>query len=622
MQKVLKHISFLLAAAFVCFHLYTGVFGVIAGIGQKTIHLVLILTLYYLSFIMKPDRKIILKIFDVFMILCAIAGTAYIMIIDPTYDLRAGVIYTRDIVFGLLLILSLVVAGRRALGWPLTIVVGCFVLYGFCGPFLPGLLKHSGISLGRMIHLTVLTTEGVFGSPLYAASAYIILFVILGAVFTQTGVGDYFTGLSTALLGRFKGGPAKVAVLASGLFGSISGSAIANVVGTGTFTIPLMKKCGFDDEFAGAVEASASTGGQIMPPIMGTTAFLAAEMLGIPYMEFAKAAVIPAVLYFVAILFSVDLYARKKKLGGTNKEDMPKREYVIKKFYLLIPLFFLIYVMVGLNFSISKTAIWTIICTIIISFLSKDSRITWEKTKKIIRESVSSMIPVSIACAMVGIIIAMVMGSGLGYRLSSILIRIASGSIGLLLFLTMVVCIILGMGMPTTAAYLVLAVLVAPALQQMGVPPLASHLFIFYFGIISCVTPPVALAAYAAAGLSGASPTRTGYKAFVLALSGFILPFIFVNNPVMLMEGTIAQISVAVISSLVGIYALSATTQGYLIKWDINIIERIICAVCALCLIDPTIITDLVGYGCLVLLIAYKFITNRKKNTPAPLANG
>lgn len=613
MQKAMKRFSFLLAAAFVGFHLYTGVFGVIPGIAQKAVHLVLILALYYLSWILKPERKIIFKIFDVAMILCAVAGIAYIIIINPTYDLRAGVIYKRDIVFGVMLLVSLIVAGRRAMGWPLTIVVGCFVLYGFCGRYLPGLFKHSGMSLGRMIHLTVLTTEGVFGSPLYAASVYIVLFIILGAVFTQTGVGDYFTGLSTALLGRFKGGPAKVAVLASGLFGSISGSAIANVVGTGTFTIPLMKKCGFDDEFSGAVEAASSTGGQIMPPIMGTTAFLAAEMLAIPYMEFAKAAAIPAVLYFVAILFSVDLYARKKNLSGTSEADMPKKDFILKKIYLLLPLVFLIVVMVGLKFSIAKAGIWTIGCTLIVSCFSKDSRITWEKAKKIINESVQSMIPVSIACALVGIIIAVVMGSGLGYRMSSILIRIAGGSVGFLLVLTMIVCIILGMGMPTTAAYLVLAILVAPALQQMGVPALASHLFIFYFGIISSVTPPVALAAYAAAGLSGASPAKTGYKAFLLALSGFILPFIFVNNPVLLMEGSFIQIITATLSALIGIYALSATTQGFFVKWNVNVFERILCGGLALCLIDPTPLTDVIGYGGLALLVAFKFITNRNK---------
>lgn len=608
----LKKFYFLIGIVFIGFHVYTGIFGVLPGMAQRAVHLLMMLVSFYISSLLKNEKAII-KAFDVFCLLCGAAGIIYVIKINTTYDLRAGIIYTQDIIFGLALLFSLFVAGKRVMGTPLTIVVGSFVLYGFFGNYMPSILQHSGISLNRIIHITVLSTEGIFGSPLYAASAYIVMFIILGALFNETGIGDYFTGMATAAFGKSKGGPAMASVVASGFFGSISGSAIANVVGTGTFTIPLMKKCGFDSEFSGAVEASASTGGQIMPPIMGATAFLAAELLGITYISFAKAALFPAIMYYMGILFSVLLYARRHNLGGASEADIPKKSYIYKNIYLLIPLAFLIIALTVLHFSITKAGIWSLGVTVLVSFLSKESRLNLEKVKRVVYNSMENMVPVSIACAMVGIIIAIVMGSGLAYRLSSILVAIANGKLFLLLFLTMFVCIILGMGVPTTAAYLILAVLVAPALQKFGISAVASHLFIFYFGIISNITPPVALASYAAAGIAKSNPTKTGYKAFLLAISGFIIPYMFVYNPVLLLQGSFIKIAIGIINSLIAVYAFSCATQLYCFKWDINLLEALICAAVAFLLIFNYPNTSIIGYGLAAVFLSYKFLTNKRK---------
>ena len=481
-------------------------FGAAAGIGQKAIHLGLVLIIFFLDYLAKEDRKWYLKITDLFFIIASAGSLIYIMSIDSTIDLRSGVVYTYDIVFGVLLVLALIEATRRSVGTSLAIVTGCFILYGFFGQYMPGFLAHVGMDLPRFISIVYLGTDGIYGTAIYASASYIVLFVILGAVFNETGVGDYFTKLASRAFGRFVGGPAKIAVVASGLFGSISGSAIANVIGTGTFTIPMMKKCGFEDEYAAAVEASASTGGQIMPPVMGATAFLIAEYLGIPYFDLVKAALIPAVLFYVAILMTVDLYARKHHISGVPEDELPTWKELGKTVYLILPLVYLIISMSVLKMSVTKSGISSILMAIVCTMFSAKNRLNKEKIVKIIKGSINGAKPVAIACGVVGIIIGIVMGSGLGFRMSSVLIQVSNGNLAILLILTMVVSLIMGMGVPTTAAYLMLALLVVPALKQMNVLPLAAHLFIFYFGIISNVTPPVALAAYAAAGVARCNP--------------------------------------------------------------------------------------------------------------------
>lgn len=612
---MLKKISFVLAVVFCIFHCWTAMFGAVAGIGQKAIHLGLVLTIFYLDALSKKDRKWYCRVADVLFLAASVGSMIYIMSIDSTIDLRSGLVYTYDILFGVLLVASLIEATRRSIGASLAIVVCCFILYGVFGIYMPGFLTHAGMDISRLISVVYLGTDGIYGTAIYASASYIVLFVILGAVFNETGVGDYFTKLASRAFGKFRGGPAKIAVVASGLFGSISGSAIANVIGTGTFTIPMMKKCGFEDEYAAAVEASASTGGQIMPPVMGATAFLIAEYLGIPYFDLVKAALIPAVLFYVVILMTVDLYARKHNIMGVPEDELPTWKELGKNVYLILPLIYLVISMSFLKMSVTKSGISTIIITIACTLFSARNRLNREKLKDIVAGSVNGAKPVAIACGVVGIIIGVVMGSGLGFRMSSVLIQLSNGHQGVLLLLTMVVSLILGMGVPTTAAYLMLALLVVPALKQMNVLPLAAHLFIFYFGIISNVTPPVALAAYAAAGVARCNPTKTGWYAFKLSLSGFILPFMFVYNPVLLMQGKPLEIIQAVITALVGIYSLSAALEKFVFKWNISQIERAMLFVSAILLIVPGTLTDISGFVVLIGILCFRILNDKKATT-------
>ena len=595
MEKICKYITIVLCGVFVTFHVYTALFGVISNNGQKCIHLALIFGILFIGLLEKDRKKPVLMGIDLLLLAAGVASMMYIWYVSPTYDDRGGITTLPDIVFGILLIITLVYATWRKIGAVLSIVAMVFILYAFGGMYAPSLLQHGGFKLGRYIHLIVFTADGILGSPLNASSNYIVIFIILGAVFGATGVGDYFTSLATAAFGRFRGGPAKVAVVASAFFGSISGSSIANVIGTGTFTIPMMKKMKFEPEFAGAVEATASTGGQIMPPIMGAAAFLVAEILQISYWDVVKAAVIPALLYFVAILLTVDLYARRHGIKGLHRDELPTLGRLVKRCYLFSPLVLLMILIGPMAYSITRAGIYVLIFTVVIVSFSKESRFTKEKLVNTVLSAGKGCISVAIACALVGIIIGTIVGSGLGYRLSNILVAAAGGRLGILLILTMIVSLILGMGLPTSAAYLVLATMVVPAMVKLGVLPIAAHLFLFYFGIISNVTPPVAMASYAAAGIAQCNPSKCGFAAFKLAISGFILPFMFVFNPVLLNQGMWYEVIYAVITAIAGIYCLSCVTENFFVNWSIRFYQRMILLGAALCLIQPGVVTDIIG---------------------------
>ena len=609
--RTLNALFLIISICFVMFHMYTALFGAFPGVIQKGIHLGFVLALFFLGEMMVKDASLPRKLFSLVMLVGGILGAGYFVVIDDNMQDRLGLIITPDIVVGLILIAVIFVAAQRCVGNAMVIVTLVFIAYGFLGPIFPGFLGHQGLSLKRFINLVCVTSDGIWGTPIYASALYIVLFVILGAVLQETGVGDYLTDLATSAFGKYRGGPAKVAVVASGFFGSISGSPVANVIGTGTFTIPLMKKNGFAPEYAGAVEAAASTGGQIMPPIMGATAFIIAEMLGVPYFEIVTAAVIPAILYYVALMVAVDMEAMKKGLRGVPVSDLPKIKDLVKRIYLIAPLVFLVIALGVFQIPIARTGFWTIIITIVIALVDSKVKLTKERWKAMFISAAKGVIPVAVACAMAGIISGVIVGSGIGFKLSSSLIDLANGHMIILLVLTMVVCLIMGMGVPTTAAYLVLAILVAPALTQMGLNPKAAHLFIFYFGIISAVTPPVALAAYAGAGLAKCSPTKTGYIAFKLAISGFVLPYMFVYNNELLMMGTWYNVLLAICSSVIGVYCLSGVVEGVVFKWAIPIWERAILLAAALMLIKPGIVTDLMGIGILVLM--YLWHTARTK---------
>lgn len=612
MKSALKKVSLILAICFVAFHLYTAAFGTMPGIAQKSIHLGFLLVIFYINAMVDSEKRWE-QIFLGIMALFALGGCAYITILDENLQLRAGIVYASDILFAILLIIAIFEACRRKMGNPLVIITLVFVAYAFLGKYIPGFLNQPGMTLKKFTSLVYLTTDGIFGSPLYASASYVVLFVLLGAIMSVSGIGDYMTNLATSLFGHMRGGPAKVAVVASGFFGSISGSPTANVIGTGTFTIPMMKKNGFEPEFAAAVEATASTGGAIMPPIMGSTAFIMAEMLGIPYTAVAKAALIPAILYFLAVLFGVDIYAAKHGLKGIPRSQLPKVRSMLKQIYMLAPLIFLIFCMAVFNMTIVRSGLLTIIVTLVLVEINPKTRMTKEQWLQIPVQTVKSAVSVGIACAMAGIISGVIMGSGLGYRISSILTSVAGTSMLLLLVLTMVVSLIMGMGVPTTAAYLVLASLVAPTMIQLGIPPLAAHMFIFYFGCISSITPPVALAAYAGAGLAGCDPNKTGYKAFRLAFCSFLMPYLFVYNPVLLMEGGVLDILWSLITALIGAYLLASGFEGFFFRWSLKWFERPLMILGAVMLIVPGMVTDLVGIAIIVVEFVTEFMFKRSE---------
>lgn len=612
MKSALKKVSLILAICFVAFHLYTAAFGTMPGIAQKSIHLGFLLVIFYINAMVDSEKRWE-QIFLGIMALFALGGCAYITILDENLQLRAGIVYASDILFAILLIIAIFEACRRKMGNPLVIITLVFVAYAFLGKYIPGFLNQPGMTLKKFTSLVYLTTDGIFGSPLYASASYVVLFVLLGAIMSVSGIGDYMTNLATSLFGHMRGGPAKVAVVASGFFGSISGSPTANVIGTGTFTIPMMKKNGFEPEFAAAVEATASTGGAIMPPIMGSTAFIMAEMLGIPYTAVAKAALIPAILYFLAVLFGVDIYAAKHGLKGIPRSQLPKVRSMLKQIYMLAPLIFLIFCMAVFNMTLVRSGLLTIIVTLVLVEINPKTRMTKEQWLQIPVQTVKSAVSVGIACAMAGIISGVIMGSGLGYRISSILTSVAGTSMLLLLVLTMVVSLIMGMGVPTTAAYLVLASLVAPTMIQLGIPPLAAHMFIFYFGCISSITPPVALAAYAGAGLAGCDPNKTGYKAFRLAFCSFLMPYLFVYNPVLLMEGGVLDILWSLVTALIGAYLLASGFEGFFFRWSLKWFERPLMILGAVMLIVPGMVTDLVGIAIIVVEFVTEFMFKRSE---------
>lgn len=616
MNKVLKRIEFLLCIVFVGFQLYTAFFGNLFGISQKAVHLGLIIAMIFVGAAIGCEGKKLSVLLRPFYLVCAVFGIFYaVYITQVARPLTADTtLFTPTMrIVGIIIIAMLVILAWLRVGPLMAIVVAFFIFYAFNGKLFPALLSHGGMKFDRFIRLVAFTSEGIFGSPLTASATFIATFIILGALFSVTGVGDYMCQLASALFGGVRGGPAKVAVVSSALFGSISGSAVANVVGTGTITIPLMKKVGYDPAFAGAVEATASTGGSIMPPIMGSAAFLMAEFVGCSYWDVVVAAFIPAILYYLAILFQVDLYALRNKLPVMDRSELPDVRETLKGIWKLSPMVILILLIGPLRFTVQRAGITTFVATLIISSLSKDTRLNKQRLIDFINGAAKGCCVVAIATAAAGIIIGSVVGTGLSVRLSSVLVKLAGGNVILLLIYTMVASLILGMGLPAAACYLLLASLVAPAMVKLGVPIMAAHLFVLYFGIISNVTPPVAMAAYAAAGIADCNANRCGINAFKLAIGGFLLPFFFCFNDVLLMNGSAPSIVMAVIGAIAGIYCMGCFMEGYIWSAPINWVGRILMAISGLCLISPTLITDIIGVALLVAVHVVYISIHRKK---------
>ena len=515
-----------------------------------------------------------------------------------------------QIIIGIVGILALAEVCRRSVGLPILIVAGCFVVYaliwGLSNP-------NFGKRLMMVVRTLFYTKEGIFSTPVNVCSKFIGVFIIFGAFLESTGIGDFFINISNAVVGRFSGGPAKVAVVASAFEGMVSGSSVANTVGSGSVTIPLMKKTGYSPEFAAAAEASASTGGQIMPPILGAAAFLMADYVQIPYAQIALKAILPAVLYFTGVFITVHLEAKKNGLRGLTKDELPKLKPLLKKVYLLLPLILLIYLVSTSTRSIAYAAAIAIVVSVLVSLINKDDRLTPKRFLEALAAGGQGMITVAAACGIAGIIAGTITMTGLANTLINGIVALANGQVIIALFLTMLCCIVLGMGVPTTANYCIMAATCAPILVRMGVPVVAAHFFVFYFGIVADLTPPVALAAYAGAAIAGANPMKTALQSTKLAIGAFIVPYVFALNPAMLFIDTSAgQVILIIITSLVGIFGVSAGLEGYVLK-SASWWQRILSIAGGLLLIYPGIVTDVIGLALVGLVVVIQLLENRRE---------
>lgn len=518
-----------------------------------------------------------------------------------------------QIIIGIIGIFCLLELCRRCVGIPIIVVAVGFMIYALSwGLSNPDMWRRIEGFVGKVFYTT---TSGVLSTPVNTCAKYIAIFIIFGAFLERTGIADFFIKISNSIVGRFSGGPAKVAVVASALEGMVSGSSVANTVGSGSVTIPLMKKTGYKPEFAAAAEASASTGGQIMPPIMGAAAFLMAENIGVPYSNLVVRAILPAALYFLGVFITVHLEAKKEGLRGLTKEELPRFIPLLKKTYLLLPLIILIALVSSGSRSIAFAAAIAIVTAIIVGLFNKDDRITPKRIWEALAAGGQGMITVAVACGVAGIIAGTITMTGLANVLINGIVALAGSQIIIALFLTMLCCIVLGMGVPTTANYCIMAATCAPILIKMGVPDLAAHFFVFYFGIVADLTPPVALAAYAGAAIARANPMKTALNSTKLAIGAFIIPYIFALNPAMLFINTSAlEVILICITSVVGMFAVSAALEGYLLyhmKWY----ERVVSIVGGLLMIYPGIKTDLIGLGILVVVVFIQFLKRNKDKT-------
>ena len=517
-----------------------------------------------------------------------------------------------QIIIGIVGILALAEVCRRSVGLPILIVAGCFIVYaliwGLSNP-------NFGRRLNMLVRTIFYTKEGIFSTPVNVCSKFIGVFIIFGAFLERTGIGDFFIQISNSIVGRFSGGPAKVAVVASALEGMVSGSSVANTVGSGSVTIPLMKKTGYKPEFAAAAEASASTGGQIMPPIMGAAAFLMADYVQIPYANIALKAILPAVLYFTGVFITVHLEAKKMGLRGLSKEELPQLKPLLKKIYLLAPLVLLVYLVSTSTRSIAYAAAIAIVVAVLVSLINNDNRLTPKRFLEALAAGGQGMITVAAACGIAGIIAGTITMTGLANTLINGIVALANGRIIIALFLTMLCCIVLGMGVPTTANYCIMAATCAPILVRMGVPMLAAHFFVFYFGIVADLTPPVALAAYAGAAIAGANPMKTALQSTKLAIGAFIVPYVFALNPAMLfIDTTAGEVILIVLTSLIGMFGVASGLEGYMLR-NASWWERLLSIVGGLLLIYPGLVTDLIGFGLVGLVFVIQILEKYHDNT-------
>lgn len=601
-----------IAAIMSLFHVYVLIFRAIDPWYFRSFHVgfagILIFAMYPAWKKASEDR---LMWIDYLFMLMLVSPIAYMVIEFDRWIYRVGVIPNRlDFIFSLMFVIAVIEMVRRATGWPLMILSILFILYGYLGKYMPGLFMHRGYSWERIITY-LFSLEGILSIPVSASATYVFLFVLFGVFVELSGLGRFFVDFALSVAGWMRGGPAKVSIVSSAMFGTASGSAVANVVVDGVFNIPLMKASGFSPTKAGAIEAMNSTGGQITPPVMGAAAFLMAEILGIPYPKIALAAIIPALIYYTAAFWMIDFEAAKMGIRGIPKKDLPGFFWLMKtKGHFLIPLVVLFYTLMVMQVSPFRSAMWAVVATFIISLIERATRMGPRLILKALSDGGKRSVEIAATCAAAGVVVGILSQTGLGTSFAMIMIHYSRNNLFLALIFTMIVAIILGMGMPTTAAYAIAASVLAPALIQMGVKPLAAHMFIFYFACMAPLTPPVALAAYAAAAIANARMWEVGWYSVKLALAGFIIPYMFVYGPAILLFGSWPEVIWALITAGFGTMLLAAAVQGWLLG-RIKIYQRIILLIAALLLIKPGIYTDLIGFILFAIIFAILIFNKR-----------
>jgi TRAP transporter 4TM/12TM fusion protein len=555
------------------------------------------------------------RIYDFILAILVTLSCMYVYLTFDEFILRAGAPNRYDIILGIVLIVMVLEITRRTVGYPLFIVAIAFIAYGLYGNHLPGILTHRGYTVGRLVNQMFLTMDGIWGVPLGVAGSFVFLFILFGAFLQKANASKYITDAAYSVAGKTKGGPAKIAVISSGVMGTISGSSIANVVSTGSFTIPLMKSVGYRPHFAAAVEACSSNGGMLMPPVMGAAAFIMAEMTGVPYIKICIAAVIPALLYYISIFTNVHLEAEKNNLAGIDKDQLPSLKDTIKGgWHLIAPAVTLVFFLVR-GTSPSKAAYMAIFALVLFSMLRKATRMDFLDIIEALELAAKNSLGVIAACSCAGITIGVVLMTGLGIKFASLAVGIAEHSFLLVLILTAIASLLLGMAVPPSASYIIVAILAAPALIKLGTPVLAANMFVFYNALLSDITPPVALCAYAAAGVADANTMRTGFTAMRIGIITFIVPFIFIYWPALLFQGSVFNISTSAITAVLGVIAMAAGFQGYFFT-EMKLFQRILMFPAAMLLIIPLLETSLIGIATLGIISIWLYREKKAISEP------
>ena len=604
----------IILTVFACFQLYASITNRFPQQIVRYTHLGFAISLAYIMYpaTKKTDRNKH-SIFDLLLAAVFAVVIFYYLYNYRELQLRAGAYEKLDVIMAAIGIVFVLSACWRVVGPPIVFIASFFILYGFIGKYLPSFLHHRGYSVQRIITHLFITTEGIIGNPLGVSSTYIFLFIFFGTCLEKTGIGQFFIDAATSAAGSASGGPAKVSVLASALTGTISGSSVSNTVSTGSFTIPMMKNLGYRSEFAAAVEAAASTGGQIMPPVMGSAAFLISDAVGVPYSTLMKHTIIPAILYFTGIWVMVHFEAKKNGLKGIPRNELPPIWPLLrKKGHLILPLVAIIYFMLN-GFTITRSALWGICVAVVIPFVRKDTFVPVKKILSALPSAARGIVSVATACATAGIIVGMVTLTGLGQRIGAGMFDLVGGRMLLGLMVAMLTSLILGMGVSTTSNYIITSTVAAPILIKMGIPLLASHLFCFYFGIIADITPPVALAAYAGSAIAKSNPFRTGLIASRLAIGAFIIPYMFAYNPKMiLIDGTLLEALPMFVTAIIGMIGIGGGFTGYL-NGPVRSYWRLLMTAGGLLLIMPDNTTDVIGIVIVFGVMAiHRFVINKK----------